>query len=69
MAKVMLRENDGEIYFYIAKKDMEEIIKTIEFDSNEEWGGEVELSNGETWWIKPGPKNLPKEEVCKKISD
>ena len=43
MAKVMLRENDGEIYFYIAKKDMEEIIKTIEFDSDEEWGGEVEL--------------------------
>ncbi len=69
MAKVMLREQNGEIYFYIAKKDMEEIIKTIEFDSDEEWGGEVELSNGEIWWIQPGPKNLPKEEVCKKISD
>ncbi len=65
----MLREQNGEIYFYIAKKDMEEIIKTIEFDSDEEWGGEVELSNGEIWWIQPGPKNLPKEEVCKKISD
>ena len=69
MAKVMLREQSGEIYFYIAKKDMEETIKTIEFNSDEEWGGEVELSNGEIWWIKPGPKNLPKEEVCKKISD
>jgi nitrogen fixation protein NifT len=69
MAKVMLREQNGEIYFYIAKKDMEEVIRTIEFDSDEEWGGEVELSNGETWWIQPGAKNLPKEEVCKKISD
>ncbi|CUV65325.1 Nitrogen fixation protein FixT [Sulfurovum sp. enrichment culture clone C5] len=69
MAKVMLREQNGEIYFYIAKKDMEETIETIEFDGDEKWGGEVELSNGEIWWIEPGVKNLPKEENCKKISD
>jgi len=69
MAKVMLREENNEICFYIAKKDMEETIVKIEFNSNENWGGEVELSNGETWWIQPGPKNLPKEEVCKKLSD
>lgn len=69
MAKVMLRESEGIIYFYVAKKDMEETIETLEFESEEQWGGEVELSNGETWWIKPGPKNLPKEEVCKKIAD
>jgi len=69
MAKVMLREANGEIYFYIAKKDMEETIETMEFDSQEKWGGEVELSNGETWWIQPAPKSLPKEEVCKKLAD
>lgn len=69
MAKVMLRENGGEIYFYIAKKDMEETISKIEFNSDEKWGGEVELSNGEIWWIQPGVKNLPKEEVCKKLAD
>ncbi|MDH4945323.1 putative nitrogen fixation protein NifT [Sulfurimonas sp. C5] len=69
MAKVMLRENDGEIFFYIAKKDMEETIESLEFNTDEKWGGEVELSNGETWWIQPGPKNLPKEEVCKKLAD
>jgi len=69
MAKVMLRESGGEIFFYIAKKDMEETIETIEFSSDEEWGGEVSLSNGEIWWIKPGKKDLPKEEICKKISD
>ncbi len=68
MAKVMLRENDGEIFFYIAKKDMEETIESIEFDSDEKWGGEVELSNGETWWIEPTPKNLPKEAKCKKLA-
>lgn len=69
MAKVMLRESGGEIFFYIAKKDMEETIKKIEFSNDDNWGGEVELSNGEIWWIKPGPKGLPKEEVCKKLSN
>ncbi|HHH51094.1 MAG TPA: putative nitrogen fixation protein NifT, partial [Campylobacterales bacterium] len=50
MAKVMLRESDGVIYFYVAKKDMEETIETIEFNSDDKWGGEVELSNGQIWW-------------------
>jgi len=68
MAKVMLRENEGKIYFYIPKKDMEETIESIEFNSDELWGGEVELSNGETWYITPAPKKLPIETVCKKIS-
>ena len=69
MAKVMLREANGELYFYFAKKDMEETIETLEFSEEENWGGEVLLSNGQKWWIKPGKKNLPKEETCKKISD
>ncbi|WP_455756306.1 putative nitrogen fixation protein NifT [Sulfurimonas sp.] len=69
MAKVMLRESADEIFFYIAKKDMEETIESIEFSDDDKWGGEVELSNGETWFIEPGPKNLPKEAVCKKIAD
>ena len=69
MAKVMLRESGSEIYFYIAKKDMEETIEKLEFSSDDKWGGEVELSNGETWWIKPEKKGLPKEMTCKKLSD
>jgi nitrogen fixation protein NifT len=69
MAKVMLREVNGVVSFYFAKKDMEETIETLEFDTEENWGGEVTLSNGETWWIQPGAKKLPKEEVCKKIAD
>lgn len=68
MAKVMLREDGGIVYFYIAKKDMEETIESIEFESEEQWGGEVVLSNGETWWIQPNPKKLPKEEVCKRLN-
>jgi nitrogen fixation protein NifT len=69
MAKVMLRENDeGKVLFYVAKKDMEEIIETVEFDSAEKWGGEVTLTNGDIWLIPPGPKKLPEEVNAKIIS-
>lgn len=66
MAKIMLRENDsGEILFYLAKRDMEEIIKELEFDSDEKWGGNVKLTNGDTWFIAPQAKKLPDEVVAK----
>jgi len=69
MAKVMLRENDeGKVLFYVAKKDMEEIIETIEFDSNEKWGGKVNLTNGDVWFIEPDTKILPNEVVAKIIT-
>ena len=67
MAKVMLRENDeGKVLFYVAKKDMEEIIESLEFDTEEKWGGNVNLTNGDVWFIVPGPKKLP-DEVNAKI--
>ena len=69
MAKVMLREKDGATYFYVAKKDMEEIIESVEFSDDDNWGGEMVLTNGETWWIGPMKKEFPVEVVCKKISD
>ncbi|MFT5661136.1 MAG: nitrogen fixation protein NifT [Sulfurimonas sp.] len=66
MAKVMLRENDkGQILFYLAKRDMEEIIETLEFDSDEKWGGNVNLTNGDIWYITPQAKTLPDEVVAK----
>jgi nitrogen fixation protein NifT len=68
MAKVMLREDAGKIYFYVAKKDMEEIIEGLEFDTDEKWGGEVSLTNGDVWFIKPDAKKLPNEVDAKIIS-
>lgn len=69
MAKVMLRDNgSGKILFYVAKKDMEEIIESLEFDTDEQWGGNVSLSNGDVWHIKPGPKSLPAEIDAKIVS-
>lgn len=67
MAKIMIRENDaGQILFYLAKRDMEEIIKTLEFDTEEKWGGKVDLTNGDVWFIEPQVKKMP-DEVAAKI--
>lgn len=69
MAKIMLRENDeGQVLFYLAKRDMEEIIESLEFDSDEKWGGNVNLTNGDVWYIEPAPKKLPDEVVAKIVS-
>jgi nitrogen fixation protein NifT len=67
MAKIMLREKNGKTLFYVAKKDMEETIAAIEFDSAEKWGGEVKLTNGETWLIAPMVKKMPCEVEAKRL--
>ncbi|NCO00528.1 MAG: putative nitrogen fixation protein NifT [Epsilonproteobacteria bacterium] len=68
MAKVMLRENDdGKVLFYVAKKDMEEIIESLEFDTDAKWGGNVNLTNGDIWFIEPDVKTLPNEVNAKII--
>ncbi len=69
MAKVMLRERNGRVSFYIAKKDLEADIVETEFDSEEKWGGKVVLTNGEAWYIEPKAKKIPCEVVAKKLDD
>jgi nitrogen fixation protein NifT len=54
MPNVMIRKNDaGDLLFYVAKKDMEETIASVEMDDSESWGGEVELTDGSRWYIDP----------------
>lgn len=54
MPNVMIRKNDsGGLLFYVAKKDMEETIASVEVDTEAEWGGAVELTDGSTWYIEP----------------
>ena len=54
MPNVMIRRNaDGKLLFYIAKKDQEEVISSVEVDSDENWGGEVELTDGSKYYIDP----------------
>jgi nitrogen fixation protein NifT len=65
----MLRLNDeGKVLFYIAKRDMEEIIQGLEFDSEEKWGGNVNLTNGDVWFIEPDVKKLPNEVNAKIVT-
>ncbi len=54
MPNVMIRTSEaGNLLFYVAKKDMEETIAKVEVDTDAEWGGEVELTDGSRWYIDP----------------
>jgi nitrogen fixation protein NifT len=58
----MIRKNDsGELSFYVAKKDLEETISSLEFNSDAKWGGAVELSDGSRYFLEPmePAPNLP----------
>ncbi|WP_246246894.1 putative nitrogen fixation protein NifT [Candidatus Methylobacter favarea] len=50
----MLKKNpEGKLVFYIAKKDLEEVAESVEFDSSDKWGGEVLLSDGSKYYFEP----------------
>lgn len=54
MPNVMIRrKDDGELLFYIAKKDQEDVISVVEFDNDKQWGGVVELTDGSKYYIDP----------------
>ena len=69
MPSVMIRQTaDGKLSFYVAKKDLEETIDTLEFDSAEKWGGEVKLADGSMFYIDPMPApKLPMTIRAKKL--
>ena len=47
MPKVMLNKNaSGTMTLYVPKKDLEEEVVSLEFDTPEKWGGVIELSDG-----------------------
>ncbi|MES9935127.1 MAG: putative nitrogen fixation protein NifT [Sedimenticola sp.] len=54
MPNVMIRvKDDGALLFYIAKKDQEDEIAYVETDTDDTWGGEVELTDGSRYYIDP----------------
>jgi len=72
MPSVMLRRNEaGEISFYVAKKDLEETISSIEFDQEDKWGGEIELADGSKYYVEPmdTPPKLPITIRVKRLSE
>ncbi len=57
MANIMVRKSaDGSLTFYLPKRDIEDSITSIEFDTPEKWGGEIKLGNGGIYLIDPQPQ-------------
>lgn len=56
MPSVMIREQDGVMTLYVPKKDLEETVDSLEFDSEEKWGGEVALGDGTKFYLEPMEK-------------
>jgi nitrogen fixation protein NifT len=56
MANIMIqRGSKGEYVFYLPKRDLEDGIVSMEFDTPEKWGGEIKLNNGGSYYIEPQP--------------
>ena len=61
MANIMIQGSKGAYVFYLPKRDLEDDIVSMEFDTPEKWGGEIKLNNGGTYYIEPqaAPARLP----------
>lgn len=70
MANIMIRRGDkGEYVFYLPKRDLEDTITSMEFDTPEKWGGEIKLNNGGSYYIEPqvAPERLPYSVRAKRL--
>jgi len=51
---VMLRQKPtGEMTLYVAKKDLEDVVTSIEFDQPDKWGGTITIGDGTSFYIDP----------------
>ena len=54
MPSVMLRKNEaGQLTLYVPKRDLEDIVVSIEKDGTDGWGGTMELADGSAFYIEP----------------
>ena len=54
MPNVMIRRNEaGKLTLYVAKKDLEDVIVSMEKEGPEEWGGTLELAGGTSYYVEP----------------
>lgn len=70
MANIMIRRGDqGGYVFYLPKRDLEDTITSMEFDTPEKWGGEIRLNNGGAYFIdpQPAPERLPYSVRAKRL--
>jgi nitrogen fixation protein NifT len=69
MANIMIRRGASGYVFYMPKRDIEDQITSMEFDTPEKWGGEIRLKNGGIYVIdpQPAPARLPFSVRAKRI--
>lgn len=69
MANIMIRRNEKGYSFYMPKRDIEDSIVSMEFDTPEKWGGEIKLGNGGSYYIEPQvmPERLPYSVRARRI--
>lgn len=54
MPSVMIRRNEaGQLTLYVPKRDLEDIIVSIEIEGDDGWGGTVELADGSSYYLDP----------------
>ncbi|MBF0211986.1 MAG: putative nitrogen fixation protein NifT [Magnetococcales bacterium] len=54
MPEIMLRRNErGDLLCYVPKKDLEAVVREVEFDQEDRWGGTLSLANGEKLYLEP----------------
>jgi nitrogen fixation protein NifT len=54
MPEVMFSKGAGDkLIFYVAKKDLEETVESMEFQADDRWGGEITLSDGQKYYLEP----------------
>ena len=69
MPSVMLRKTpDGKMTLYVAKKDLEDEVVSIEFEADDKWGGDLELADGSIYHLEPMEKpSLPKTVRVRRV--
>lgn len=54
MPSVMIRRNEaGQLTLYVAKRDQEDVIVSMEKTGEDGWGGLVELGDGSSYYLEP----------------
>ncbi len=62
MPMVMLRQSEsGEMTLYVPKKDLEDVVTSIEFDQPDKWGGTITIGDGSSFYVDPlgTPPKMP----------
>lgn len=57
MPSVMIRRDKaGQLTLYVPKRDLEDNISAIEFQTPEKWGGQITVADGSAYYIEPIPE-------------